>query len=215
MAQLWTTIDTAAKRLSVTTRTIRRRIAAGELHARSTPDGKRREVLVDVTPDALDIAVDTVSALEKQSDRQIQIASVTITQAQEETKRWRGSARRWSAAAVALLAALAGGTWLLATERAQATAMEAQLSTKATDLQATRRRAETAAVDLHQARADRRKAQEARLALMGELATARVDLANLRAKLAIITGETGLRGTLRKLTQALTARSMARPPRRP
>lgn len=73
--QTWMTMEQAAAVLDVSTRTVQRRVAGGDLEARTTDDG-RREVLIDDTPSdgRRPVAPDVGDMVVEQHDRALALA---------------------------------------------------------------------------------------------------------------------------------------------
>ena len=84
MAEVWLSVDQAATRLGVSTRTMYRHIKQRACQTRLTDDGKR-QVLVDDTPDSL----------AKMSERQVQLAGASIGTAHELAEAYKAEAERW------------------------------------------------------------------------------------------------------------------------
>jgi len=155
MVGRWLSMAEAAARLEISTRTLRRRIARGELQAREGEDG-RREILLDTTPTALDTLQDTVSGLQG-------AAGAAVTAYRQAADEWRdmlsGSRRsaRAAWAVVALLLAAAGAGGMYAADRLGRADMAADnlrdtLSAQADQLAEARARADRTAAELVAAR---------------------------------------------------------------
>jgi len=168
MAERWTTVAEAAKRLNVSTRTVERRINAGDLESRLTPSG-RREVLTDTEPTPADNWHDSLSVVTGHAQQSLSIAATTIDATRQLADAHAVELRRarriglaaWLTVAALALAILAGGGWTVR----HLTATEADLTATTSDLTAERTRAEKLTTDLadttgqlEAAHADRRKA---------------------------------------------------------
>ena len=133
MAEIWTSIQDAAERLGVSTRTVERRAKAGDLASRLTPSG-RREVRIDTEPTPADNWSDSLSVLANQSERQLQIAASTVDATRQLSAAYQGELKRarrvglvaWLTVA-ALVAAIGAGTWWTARTL---TATEGRLETE-------------------------------------------------------------------------------------
>ncbi|HUX16734.1 MAG TPA: hypothetical protein VMW52_09695 [Phycisphaerae bacterium] len=157
MTARWLAMQEAADRLSISTRTLRRRVNAGELEARDGAGG-RREVLVDTSATMADTVTDALSTVQGAAG-----AAVTAFQARADDLRdmlsgARRSARAgWGTLALVFVLASAGCVYAVqritqADTRADMTAD--MLSTAAAEVVQARARADKAAAELLAARED-------------------------------------------------------------
>ena len=128
----WLTLSEAAALLTLSERSLRRRIDAGELQTRLTHG--RREVLVAVEEPADRQMADTVEAMSEQGNRQLQLAAGTIGMSNrlaevydQQMERVHGElkrSRRWSvigwsgAFALVLMTGIFGAAWKAQKQRA-------------------------------------------------------------------------------------------------
>ena len=158
MGERWTTIADAASRLGISTKTVRRRVKAGELPSRKTDSG-HVEVNVDIERTAGDNYVDSLSMLAEQSERQLQAAGVAIEATRHladahksELQRVRRGARiAWAAVWIGVVTA-GVAVWHITQQSGLLDLAEIRAGTLTKDLQTTEARAHELQEDLHASR---------------------------------------------------------------
>jgi len=202
MSATWLTIKAAAERLKVSERTVWRRLRAGELETRKTPDGVR-EVAIESPLTPADNLSDALSVVEQQGERQIQVAGAAVGQARELSKhltdelhRTRRTARvAWSIAAV-LTIGVGVGLWAsarllgaLELEQARAASQATTIEQTVDRLAATSERAQALGSQVDALSVERDRLRDAREALVEQRADALVDLAGAKARTATTSAE--------------------------
>lgn len=114
----WLTVDEAATRLAVSTRTVWRRIGRGQYETRVGAGG-RREVLVTPPATSADVLRDSLAAVREQAEAHLAVAGGAVAVSRELADHLRGEVRgarrsaraAWGLVALLVLGAAAGGTW--------------------------------------------------------------------------------------------------------
>jgi len=180
----WVLLREAAAILGVSLRTIQRKIKSGELEARDGRGG--REILLNTPTTGDEITRETLSLLEQQNERGIQIAATATGLAREQAQNYQlelQAARRsgrwaWSLVAVFLVA---GG--------AAAWFVNGTLTRQSAQIDAGRQRAEGLQTDLEGARKVLSERQGHIERLQGEIAAAKAEVKAQTRLLEVLTGD--------------------------
>ncbi len=196
MGDRWLGISEAAEHLEVTKRTIWRWVRSGRLDSREGPGGRQVRVETPVT-DA-DITKDTVSLLEDQGERQLQVAGTAVTLATKAADQARKDLKRarrvglagWTLTFGLLVVGVIGAWWgateagLLRLSETRADMLDVELAETDAELVKTEVAQVQTAAELVEVRGDlvvtRSRLDDSQahvVRLVGELADARVELA--------------------------------------
>lgn len=168
----WLTIDAAAARLGCSTRTLQRRIAAGEVRAQRREDG-RTLVEVEAAPAGpAPVAAELVERLEKQAEDTNRIAALAALAAEQTSLAFR---RQLDTVETALSDARATATsWRRAAAAAACVTVVAAVAVGylVGEVATTARQASDTQARLDAAEVERKALQAAQAALRGDLAAA-------------------------------------------
>ena len=171
MSGRWVTLREAAAILGVSLRTIQRKIKTGEVEAREGRGG--REVLLNTPATGDEITRETLSLLEQQNERGIQIAATATGLAREQAQNYqlelqaarRGGRWAWCVIGVFLVAGGAGA-WFI----------NGALTRQETEIEATQRRADGLKGELEGARTSLSRREAEMEKLRSEIAAATAEV---------------------------------------